>query len=254
MALFTDGRVSDMEDLTAQDTQLTNVANVEGIDVTQKLGLAQEELALELTTLFHGAKRAEPAFWLAPQATIQNVVVTPALKLWHTFRTLQQVYQDAYSNQLNDRYGAKRDQFEERANWAYEKLLLLGIGIAWSPVPRPREPQLVSTPGNLADGTYYVTMAWINNKGEEGAPSVATPITTAGSTLLVQPCTPPACATGWNVYAGTDLGALSRQNESPIGVLQAWLQPNAMATGGSAPGWGQSPNYLMAVPRTILRG
>jgi hypothetical protein len=36
MALFTDGPVAGMEDLMAQDTQLTNVANVEGIDVTQK--------------------------------------------------------------------------------------------------------------------------------------------------------------------------------------------------------------------------
>ena len=253
MALFTDGPVSGLEDLTAQDTQLPNVASVEGIDVTQKLVLAQEELALEITTLLNGSRRAEQAFWLSAQPQIANVVVTPPLKLWHTFRTLQMMYADAYSSQLNDRYAAKRDQFQERANWAYEKLLLLGIGIAWSPVPRAREPQVINAPGSLVDGTYYVTMTWTNSKGTEGAPSSAAAITTAGSTIQVRPPTPPVCATGWNVYAGADPGALSRQNGSPLATGQTW-QASAIATGGIAPGWGQSPDYLMAVPRMILRG
>jgi hypothetical protein len=202
MALFTDGPVSGMEDLTAQDTQLPNVANVEG----------------------------------------------------HTFRTLEMVYGDAYSSQLNDRYASKRDQFQERARSAYEKLLLLGIGIAWSPVPRAFAPQVVSAAGSLPDGTYYVAMTWINNKAEEGAPSVVVPATTTGGTLLVQPATAPARAAGWNVYIGADPAALSRQNASPITLSQQWLQPNAIVSGGTAPGCGQSPDYLMAVPRMILRG
>jgi hypothetical protein len=243
-----------MEDLTAQDTQLANVANVEGIDVTQKLALAQEEVALELRTLLEGSRRADLAFWLAPQTTLRNVVVTPALKLWHTFRCLEMVYRDAYSNQLNDRYAAKRDQFEERATWAYEKLLLLGIGIALSPVPRAAEPQVLSVPGNLPAGTYYVAIAWTNSKGEEGEPSVATTITVAGSTLLVQPAPLPEGATGWNVYTGVDPEDMWLQNGSPIAARQTWLQPNAMATGGRAPGSGQAPSYLLPMPRMMLRG
>jgi hypothetical protein len=254
MALFTDGPVSDMEDLMAQDTQLTNVASVEGIDVTQKLFLAQEELALEISTLLNGGRRAEEALWQKALPSIANVVVTPALKLWYTFRALEMVYGDAYSSQLNDRYAAKRAQYHERANWAYERLLLLGIGIAWSPIPQAQEPQVVGAAGSLAAGTYYVTMTWLNDKNEEGAPSVAMLITTAGGTLLVQPATAPGCATGWNVYLGTDTGALFRQNQSPIAAAQTWLQPNTIAMAGSAPGWGQSPNYLMAIPRMMLRG
>lgn len=254
MALFTDGPVSGMEDLTAQDTQLANVASVEGIDVTQKVFLAQEELALEITVLLNGSRRAERAFWLSAQPTIANVVVTHGLKLWHTFRALEMVYGDAYSSQLNDRYAAKRDQFRERARWAYDRLLVLGIGIAWTPVPRAGAPQAVDAAGNLANGTYYVAMTWINEKGEEGAPSLAAAITTTASTFLVQPAEPPACATGWNIYAGTDPGALWRQNGAPIAPAQTWLQPNTLASGGSAPGCGQEPDYLMAVPRTILRG
>jgi hypothetical protein len=253
MALFTDGPASSMEDLMAQDTQVLNVANVEGIDIAQKLFLAQEELGLELHTLLDGSTRAEPAFWLTPAATIQNVVVTPALKLWHTFRTLQMVYQDAYSDQLNDRYAAKRDQFEQRANWAYDKLLLVGIGIVGSPVPKAKEPQVVSAAGSLANGTYYVTIAWTNNKGQAGVPSLPTVFTSVASTLLVQPSVPPTSAAGWNVYVGTDPGALSQQNASPIAVAQPWLQPTTIAA-GSVPGWGQSPDYLLPAPRMILRG
>jgi hypothetical protein len=254
MALFTDGPVSAMEDLMAQDTQLANVASVEGIDVTQKLVLAQEELALEIATLLNGSRRAEQAVWLSAQPTISNVVVTPALRLWYTFRALEMVYGDAYSSQLNDRYAAKRVHFQERAHWAYERMLLLGIGIVWSPIPRASEPQVVSVAGSLADGTYYVVVTWTNNKNEEGAPSIVTLVTTTSSTLLVQPATPPAGAAGWNVYVGTDPEALSRQNGAPIALAQPWVQPSLMITGGSAPAWGQSPNYLMAVPRMILRG
>jgi len=254
MALFTDGPVSGMEDLTAQDTQMASVTNVEGIDVTQKLFLAQEDLALELETLLNGSRRSEPAVWIAPQATIKNVVVTPALKLWHTFRSLEMVYGDAYSSQLNDRYAAKRDQFQERANRAYEKLLLLGIGIALSPVPRAAEPNVLSAPGNLGDGTYYVAIAWTNIKGEEGGSSVPTTITTTQSTFLVQPAGPPACAAGWNVYVGPDPERMALQNGAPIEGAQTWLQPNTIASGGRAPGSGQKPSYLLPMPRMMLRG
>lgn len=254
MALFTDGPLSGMEDLTAQDTQLTNVANVEGIDVTQKILLAQDDLALELETLLRDYGRAEQAFWLKPRATIRNVAVTGPLKLWHTFHTLELVYRDAYSSQLNDRYGAKRDQFEEQARRAYERLLLLGIGIVWAPIPRAAEPQVISAEGNLADGTYYVMMAWTNERGEEGAPSAPTTITTAASTLLVQPPTAQEGCAGWNIYVGTDPPAMVLQNGSPIGAGQTWLQPDTLVTQGNAPGSGQRPSYLMPAPRMILRG
>jgi hypothetical protein len=254
MALFTDGPMSGMEDLTAQDTQLPNVANVERIDVTQKLLVAQEELAVELRALLNGTSRAEQAFWLRAQPKIANVVVTPELKLWHTFRTLELVYGDAFASQLNDRYAAKRDQFHQRASWAYDKLLLLGLGITWSPIARAGAPQVTASEGNVPDGTYYAAMTWTNSQGEEGTPSEATSITTAESTLLVQPITSPTGAAGWNVYVGTDPGALSRQNASPIAASQTWLQPDAVTTGGTAAGWGQSPNYFMAIPRMILRG
>jgi len=259
MALFTDGPVSSIPDLTARDSQLLTVASVEGIDVTQKLALAQDELALELGTLLTRLSYVGQLFWVPPQPNIGSVVVTPALKLWHTLRTLELVYSDAYNSQLNDRYGGKRDQFHEMATWAYDKLVDTGIGIASFPLAQAAVPQVVTAqappPGiELPDGTYYVTMAWTNSQGEEGACAELTAITTSASTFAVLPGTAPPNATGWNLYIGTTPGNLSLENGSPIAPGVTWLQPGTLTPGGRAPGSGQSPSYVKPVPRMIQRG
>src|ERR1039458_354383 len=250
MALFTDGDVSSIEDLTAQDSQLQNVANVEGIDVTQKLALAQDQLALELSALLDRLTFVSQVSWLAPPPSLRTVVVTPALKLWHTLRSLELVYADAFASQLNDRYAARRDQFHEQATEARNQLAAAGIGIAWTPVERAAAPNVVAAAGSLPDNTYYVTMTRTNSTNEEGAAA----ITTSQSTLLVEAVAPPANATGWNVYVGTDPEGLELQNGSPIAVGQTWLQPGTVTTGGRGPGRGQSPSCLRPAPRVIQRG
>jgi hypothetical protein len=254
MALFTDGPISSIEDLTAQDSQLLNVANVEGIDVTQKLALAQEQLALDLTTLLDRMSFVSQASWLAPPPSLGSVVITPALKMWHTFHTLELVYADAFASQLNDRYAARRDQFHEQSKRASDQLAGTGIGIASTPVPQAAAPRVVAAAGSLPDNTYYVTMSWTNSTNEEGSPAVTSAITTSQSTLLVQPVAPPANATGWNVYVGTEPDGLELQNASPIAAGQTWLQPDTVTTGGREPGTGQPANYLRPAPRVIQRG
>jgi hypothetical protein len=255
MALFTDGPVSCILDLTARDTQLLNVASTEEIDVTQKLALAQDELALEIGTLLSRTASVDQAFWLAPQPDLGTVVVTPALKLWHTLRTLELVYADAYNNQLNDRYAGKRDQFHQMADWAYEKLIQTGIGIASCPVAQPANPNVVAALGApLPDDTYYVTTAWINAQGDEGACAVPAAVKTLSCTLRVQPGTAPRNAVSWNVYVGTAPEAMSLQNGSPLTHGQTWLQPGSLSTSGRAPGPGQSPSYIKPVPRMLQRG
>jgi hypothetical protein len=259
MALFIDGPASSMEDLAAHDSQLLDVASVEGIDVSQKLALAQDELTLELNALLTRLSYVDQLFWLAPQPHIGSVVVTPALKLWHTFRSLEMVYSDAYNSQLNDRYAGKRDQFHLSAKWAYETLVLAGIGVASVPVPQAATPTVTAaaapasgTP--LPDGTYYVTVAWVNSAGEEGACALPATVTTSGSSLLVQPAgAPPKTAAGWNVYVGAGPDSMAVQNGSPIATVQTWLQPAAVAA-GRPPGAGQLPTYLKPVPRVIQRG
>ncbi|MBZ5724872.1 MAG: hypothetical protein LAP87_07725 [Acidobacteriia bacterium] len=253
MALFTDGAISGIEDLTAQDSQLLNVASTEGIDVTQKLAAAQEEIGLEMHTLLTRLSGMDQQFWLAAQPDLESVVVTPALRLWHTFRALELVYSDAYNSQLNDRYAGKRDQFHKMAKWAYEKLVETGIGLAWLPVARAATPVVAAAPGSVPDGTYYVSMTWTNRNGEEGAAAIPAAITVAGSTFLVQPGEAPRNATGWNVYVGEDPGAMSLKSEAPMAPEESW-QAGEWKTGGRAPGCGQSPSYMKPVPRVIQRG
>ena len=254
MALFTDGLVSGLEDLTAQDTQLGSVANVEGIDVTQKLRLAQDELALELGSMLDSSGSAEQVLWRGGVPGIESVVITPALKLWHTYRALEMVYRDAYSNQLNDRYRAKRDQFAERAKWAVEKLMQAGIGIASRPMPRASAPTVTGTPGSLPDGTYYVATSWTSSDGEEGASSTAVTIACEASTLVAQQAKAPATAVGWNVYVGPGPELMTRQNAAPIAIGQTWMQANSLTSDGTSPGPGQAVSYYKATPRMMWRG
>jgi hypothetical protein len=187
------------------------------------------------------------------------VVVTPALKLWHTFRSLEMVYSDAYNSQLNDRYAGKRDQFHARAQWAYEMLVAAGIGVASVPVPRAAMPAVraaaAPAPGTpLPNGTYYATMAWVNAGGEDGASAIPATVATTGSSLLVEPAgATPKNAVGWNVYVGAGPDSMAQQNGSPIAIGQTWLQPGVVAT-GRRPGPGQRPSYLKPVPRVIQRG
>jgi len=259
MALFTDGPVSSILDLAAWDSQLLNVASTEGIDVTRKMALAQDQLALELTVLLGQLTYVAQVFWLAPQPDVGCVVVTPAIKLWHTFRSLELVYADAYNNQLNDRYAGIRDQFHEMAESAYERVIQIGLGIVGCPVAQPATPSLAAAlcpVGSLPlpDATYYVTMSWTNAQGQEGASAVPDAIATSAGTFLVEPGSPPPYATGWNVYAGTSPGTMSLQNMAPLAPGQTWLQPGTLSTTGRAPGSGQTASYIQPVPRMIERG
>jgi hypothetical protein len=254
MALFTDGPISSIEDLTAQDSQLPTVASVEGIDVTQKIAIAQDQLAMQLLTALNRFGYFDQLFSLAPQPKLDNVVVTPPLKLWHTARSLELVYSDAYNSQLNDRYAGKRDQFQALAKWAYEKLIELGAGIAAEPIQRAAMPTVTAFPGALADGLYYVTMAWVDGKGEQGAAATETAISTTSSTFLVEPVNSPPVAAGWNVYAGAAPETMFQQNSSLVSLGQTWEQPAPLVLVGALPGKGQKPTYLQPLPRVIQRG
>jgi hypothetical protein len=254
MALFNDGPASGIADLQGHDSQLLDVAHVEGIDVTRKLALAQEELALELTTLLARLNQSTDFGVTAGGAGLAQVVVTPPLKLWHTFRTLELVYRDAYHSQLNDRYAGKRDEYHELAKWAYEKLIQSGIGVAQDPIPQAEAPTLAPAAGTLPDGKYYAAAAWTNRTGEEGAASVAAAITTTASTFTARPSIAPANAQGWNVYVGVSPTSLVLQNASPMGVGQIWTQTSGLVTTGKLAPPGQAANYMRQAPRILQRG
>jgi len=254
MSLFTDGPVSNIQDLSAYDSQLLDVASTEGIDLTRKLAAAQDDLAVELSVLLANLKFADQPLWLIAAPNLANVVVTQPLKLWHLYLSLEMVYRDAYNTELNDRYAGKRDQFQQLAEWAREKLIQTGIGVAAHPLAQAATPQVITIPGALADGTYFVSIAWVNAAGEEGASAEPALVTISGSALEVQPAAAPENATGWNVYIGSEPEAMVLQNQSPIGVGGVWQQIMPATTTGPKPGAGQNPTYLKPLPRVLQRG
>jgi hypothetical protein len=248
MALFTDGSISSMEDLTARDSQLAVVASGEGIDVTQKMAVAQEEIGSDLTAMLARLER-----WT--QTALGNIAVTPALRLWHTLRTLEMVYGDAYHSQLNDRYAGRRDQFRSMAQDARERLMEIGIGVASRPVAKAAMAVVTPIPaGALAAGTYFVTVAWVNGAGEEGASANAAMVEVTGGGLEITPGEAPEAAVGWNVYAGPDEESMVLQNPVAIAAGEAWVQTAAPISSGRKAGAGQAPNYLKPLPRVIPRG
>lgn len=254
MALFTDGSISSLEDLAAQDSQLLDIASEEGINVTQKIALAQDQIGLDLVSMLSGFKSWDWPIWMVQEPHLSQIVVTPALKLWHTYLSLEMVYRDAYADQLNDRYGAKRDQFHVLATSAREKLIQIGIGIASQPIPQAATPQLTAVPGSLPDAIYYVTMTWVNQRGEEGVCSLPEAITTSSSSFEVQPGNPPQSAAGWNVYVGNAPQAMFIQNTTPISLGETWQQQTAPVSTGATPGHGQKPTYRKPLPRVLQRG
>jgi hypothetical protein len=254
MALFTDG-ISTIQDLTAQDSSLLSTAQTESIDLSQKLTLAQQEVGIELTTLLQRGNGYDWQFWLRPDPQLNNIVVTPPLQLWHVFQTLTLVYQDAYFNQLNDRYQGKRDQYQQLAKWAMEKLMQTGIGIATDPVPQAVPPQLTSIPGGQPAMTYSVSVSWVNAENEEGqASNPGTLSVAAGNALVAQPVNQPPNASAWNVYIGLSPMAMTLQNTAPLALDQVWVQAGPVSTLGAGPGSGQAPDFLRALPRVIQRG
>ncbi len=255
MALFSDGFVSCMQDLTAQDSQLDDVASVEGISTTIKLALAYDQLSMELTALIARNTIATGSMTTTtPPFTLGNVAVTPPLRLWHTARTLDLFYGDAFFDQLNDRYRAKQAQFQALARWAYQKLLQIGLGVVTVPVPRAPMPALDPVPGALPDGTYYVTAAWVGANGEVGAAAGPGAIATTTSTFTVTPGPAPSVAAGWNVYVGVSVDTLVQQNSTPLPVNTIWTQPLGLVSSGTAPGTGQQPNYYVPFTSNLQRG
>jgi hypothetical protein len=243
MALFIDGPVSTTEDLRAHDSQLPDVASTEGIDVTLKLALAKDDLGFDLERLLDGRQ------------PLVKVAHTLAVQVWHTFRTLELVYRDAYFTHLNDRYKAKRDQFHELARDARDHLIHSGVPIVTNPLRRAAKPRLEeASPGVLEEGTYYVSMAWTNDAGEEGTAGPFEQITVATGAFFVTPAVTVEGATGWNVYVGIDAEHMTLQNAVPLAVDESWPQDASPTTNGRAPGTGQSPDFIQPIPRALRRG
>src|SRR6266849_88370 len=132
--LLTDTSSIEIEDLADHETNILDTASTEGINHTLKIGLARDEVGLQLLAHF-------PQLGLVNIA-LKTIVITPALRLWLVFHTLEIVYRDAYHNQLNDRYKAKWDEYKDLSSFASGLLFRIGVGTVVNPIPQAVHPQL----------------------------------------------------------------------------------------------------------------
>lgn len=255
MALFTDGPISSISDLTDQDSSLLDVAETEGINLTTKLRLAQDEVGAELTALFERYRVVSPSLVNISPLDIDHLAVTRPIRLWNTYQTLAMVYRDAYYNQLNDRYRGKWDEFRSLAKWARGKLMETGAGIVFDPVPQAAAPLLSVTAGTGTGGTFYVSTSLLNAKSEEGSPSPAVSISVPNNhALSIQAGMIFANAHTWNVYVGVSPDAMLLQNDVPLDGSLSWQYTVETAKTGRLPGSGQEPNFTRPLPRLLQRG
>ena len=262
MALFTDAPISTLDQLAAQDSVALDVASTEGIDATAKISLAQDELGIEITAASSRSpfSPATPSVWwpgmvLATAVQLSSIVVTPPLRLWHTFHTLELIYRDAYNNQLNDRYLGKWRAYTDLAKWASSMLMQTGVGVVSDPVAIAQSPEVDIISGIFQATTYFAQTAWLNARREEGMASAVTSAAALDqNSVQVTAKNPPQNATAWNIYAGTSIDAITLQNSVPITVGQPWFLPTSGLTSGRGPGTGQAPNYYRVLPRYLQRG
>jgi hypothetical protein len=254
MALFADGVISTIDDLTNQDSGLLDVALTCGIDATTKLSLAHGDLETSLQ-LWLDRPRPTTELFSGPVTRIEQVVVTPTLKRWETMMALAMFYRDAYFSQLVDRYQARWGEYSRLSRDAYESFIASGLGLVSLPVRRASLPALGSVAGPQAGGTFYAVVAWVNAAGQEGAPSVVSSITIADNNLMtVAAVNAPANAVGFNVYAGTLIDGMVAQTSVPLPAGASFTYVPGFTVQGSSPGNGQQPDYLRPLARTILRG
>ncbi len=255
MALFTDGPANGSQDLQDLESGVLDVASIEGIDVTVKMALTQDQLGTQILFLLLRYPLRD-FWWMTRRAKgVSDVVVTPELKRWHALKSLAAVYADAFHSQLNDRYAARRAAYEDLANGARRDYFATGVGLVANPVVKAAAPAVSAVPGLLAGSEYFVRVAWMSAAGQEGAPSDPVPFgTTDGSQLSVAVATPPANASGWAVYVGATAGGTVRQNSGPLILGQPWTLPPWGLVAGAPAGAGQGPERFVVDDRVLQRG
>ncbi len=250
--LFTDGNPADSETLRTYEAGILNVATTEGIDLEAKLEIAAEQIGDELEIWFKHTG-TNPFIWTPPP--LGSVYVTPALRRWHAFQTLETVYRDAYFQQLNDRFKGKWQMYGELRREARDQSFAVGIGIVGSPVSKG--PTAVSSLalGDSDGNPVYVQLTWVAASGVEGAPGdVGTFSAPAGSRVVVSIAELAPAGCRWNVYAGATADLLTRQSSSPLGQNDVWTLSSPPGASGAMLGSGQLPDYFLVDYGRLQRG
>src|SRR5688572_16085637 len=210
--LFTDSTISTLADLVAYESEVEELAMTAGLDLETKLRLAQTEIGVELLA---ATVPQMSGIGQVASFTLDQVVTTDALRLWHTFQTLATVYRDAYNRKVNDKYLPKWQEYQSLAKWAANLYFNIGVGLVMLPLAAPAKPDVASSAGgSLPETLSFVRITWTDIQGSESAPSPVVSFTVPANELLtvsVAALEKPERAAGWNVYAGAEAGGEQKQ-------------------------------------------
>jgi hypothetical protein len=259
MALFTDAAVVRLDDLLEFETSLVQVASSHGINVETKIRLAMDAISDKLMLWLLGAGASDPQYLNRRLLGLSTVVVTPGLQRWLCFESLSRFFAEAYNVQLNTRFQGKWTEYQQEASRASELVFMSGLGIVYSPLPKPAVPLVSVQAGTAPPLALFIEAAWVDVDGNEGATSPVNGIILAGgSSVMVEMAdgglNAPRAAVGWNVYAGTDEADLTKQNSTPLSVGSTWQLPGSGLVNGPEALGGQRPNYYIILPRISQRG
>ncbi|MDZ4798331.1 MAG: hypothetical protein SGI92_09225 [Bryobacteraceae bacterium] len=251
MALFTDGNIANLNDLRAYESSILDLAGTEGIDLGAKLSLAHRELEFEIVSFLLRRGQLSGA-----HRELDHVVVTDPMLHAHTMLALALIYRDAYNSQLNDRYEGKWKQYSELSRNAVRQLFEIGVGITYTPLPRPQPPVPELLLGGFRQATTYaVRVALTGTAGYMGALSDASIIpATPGVTLQITLGDASAGTTGWVLFVSDGDGPLQRQNEQPLAPGTVWTCPSDGIRMDLADLVGQGPDYYVVNRKELLRG
>ncbi len=259
MALFTDTAVVTMTDLLPFEGSLAQVVSSHNINVDTKINVAMGAISDKLMLWLLNVGASDPQWLTRRSLGLSTVVVTPALRRWTALESLSRIYAEAYNSQLNTRYQGKWKEYQQEAANAANLFSIAGVGIVYTPLPRPAMPLISVQSGNLPTQGIFVQTCWVDAEGNESALSIENAtVLTANSDIAVAMAEgalgAPVAAIGWNVYGGGQSDGVTKQNTQPLAIGSTWELPASGLQIGSTATGGQAPVSYITLSKQIRRG
>lgn len=125
---------------------------------------------------------------------------------------------------------------------------------ASTPIPAANGALTATAGGTLAATTYFVRSTWTTAVGETlAAPETSLAVAVNNVLNVAAPASPPANATGWNVYVSTSTGTQTKQNATPLALGAAWVEPTTGLIAGAALPAAQTTGTAVTVTLSILK-
>jgi len=259
MALFTDADVVTLDDLLQFETSLVQVASTHGINVDTKINLAVSGISDRVLLWLLRMGASDPQWMRRRVVGLSTVVVTPPVSKWIGFDALSRFYAEAYNVQLNTRFQGKWMEYQQLATEASQMAFDSGVGIVYTPLPKPAMPLVSIQNGSGPAQSMYVQTSWVDIRGDEGALSRVNGSILPDQSSIAVGMTEgllgaPTGAIGWNVYLSTTAADLTKQNDQPLTIGATWQMPSSGLIQGVFPVGGQQPDYQIQLSRLLQRG